>query len=74
MDALLSERLATPDVWIWVVEADGRCVGTVWLGIRGSAPWLYDITIDADERGRADTGVSPCSRSRTRCARSGTRA
>ena len=50
--ALLPERLATTDVWIWVVEADGRSVGTVWLGIRGSAPWLYDITIDANERGR----------------------
>ena len=50
--ALLPDRLATRDVWLWVVEAVGRRVGTVWLGFRGSGPWLYDITIDAEERGR----------------------
>ena len=53
VEAVLPERLATPDVRLWVVEADGRRVGTVWLGFRGSRPWLYDVTIDADERGRA---------------------
>src|SRR5262245_66156073 len=49
---VLPERLATPDVWIWVVEADGLPVGTVVLGRRGEDLWLYDITIDAGERGR----------------------
>ncbi len=42
--------LATPDVWIWAVEEDGRRVGTVFLGRRGGDLWLYDITIEADER------------------------
>ena len=50
--AVLPDGLATPDTWLWVVETDGRRVGTVWLGFRDSGPWLYDITIDADERGR----------------------
>ena len=52
VDAVLPEGLATPEVWLWVIEADGRRVGTVWLGIRGAAPWLYDITVEPDERGR----------------------
>ena len=52
VDAVLPERLATPDVWLWVVEDDGRRVGTVFLGVRGSGLWLYDITIDTGERGR----------------------
>lgn len=50
--AVLPEGLATPNVWIWAVEADRRRVGTVFLGRRGDDLWLYDITIDADERGR----------------------
>jgi ribosomal protein S18 acetylase RimI-like enzyme len=50
--ATLPDGLATPDIWIWAVETDRRRVGTVWLGFRGSDPWLYDITIDADDRGR----------------------
>ncbi len=50
--AILPDRLATPNVWIWAVETGGRRVGTVFLGVRGSGLWLYDITIDADERGR----------------------
>ena len=52
VDAVLPERLATPDVWLWVVEDDGRRVGTVFLGVRGSGLWLYDITIDTGERGQ----------------------
>jgi ribosomal protein S18 acetylase RimI-like enzyme len=50
--AVLPAGLATPDVWIWAVESDGRWVGTVFLGRRGGDLWLYDITIDADERGK----------------------
>ena len=33
-----------------IVEADGRRVGTVFLGRRGEDLWLYDITIDVGER------------------------
>ena len=50
--AVLPDGLRTADTWIWAIEADGRQVGTVWLGFRGSGPWLYDITIDEAERGR----------------------
>jgi ribosomal protein S18 acetylase RimI-like enzyme len=50
--AVLPDGLATADTWIWAVEDDGRKVGTVFLGLRGGEAWLYDITIDAEERGR----------------------
>jgi ribosomal protein S18 acetylase RimI-like enzyme len=50
--AVLPDRLATADTRIWAVEDDGRRVGTVFLGVRGGGAWLYDITIDVDERGR----------------------
>jgi GNAT superfamily N-acetyltransferase len=50
--AVLPEGPDTPDVWLWAVEADGRPVGTIFLGRRGVDLWLYDITIDAEERGR----------------------
>jgi hypothetical protein len=32
--AVLPEGLATPGTWIWAVEADGRPVGAVFLGLR----------------------------------------
>ena len=50
--SVLADGLATPDVWIWAAEEDGRRVGTVFLGRRGKDLWLYDITIDAEERGK----------------------
>ena len=50
--AALPEGLATPGVHVWAVEAEGRKVGTVFLGLRGGEAWLYEITIDAGERGR----------------------
>jgi ribosomal protein S18 acetylase RimI-like enzyme len=50
--AVLPQGLATPGTWIWVVEADGRRVGSVFLGLRDGDAWLYDITIDEAERGR----------------------
>jgi ribosomal protein S18 acetylase RimI-like enzyme len=50
--AVLPDGLATKDVRIWAVEAEGRKVGTVFLGLRGGDAWLYDITIDEAERGR----------------------
>ena len=49
---VLPDGLATPDRWIWAVEADGRVVGTVFLGLRDADAWLYDITIEESERGR----------------------
>lgn len=50
--AVLPDALATADTWIWAVETDGRRVGTVFLGVRAADAWLYDITIETDERGR----------------------
>jgi GNAT superfamily N-acetyltransferase len=50
--AVLPDGLATDGTWIWVIEADGRRVGTVFLGLRGGGAWLYDITIDEAERGK----------------------
>lgn len=52
VQAVLPDDLATADTWIWVVEDDGRKVGTMFLGVRGGEAWLYEITIDAEERGR----------------------
>lgn len=50
--AVLPDGLATKDVHVWAVEADGQKVGTVFLGIRGAHAWLFDMTIDERERGR----------------------
>jgi ribosomal protein S18 acetylase RimI-like enzyme len=50
--AVLPHGLATENVHVWVVEADGRRVGTVFVGVRDNAAFLYDITIDEAERGR----------------------
>lgn len=52
LPAVLPDGLATENVHIWVAEADGRRVGTIFLGVRGGEAWLYDITIDETERGR----------------------
>jgi len=49
---VLPEGLATADTWIWAVEHDGRVVGTVFVGLRDGAAWLYDITIAEGERGK----------------------
>ena len=50
--AVLPDGLATPGTRIWMVEDDGRKVGTVFVGLRDAGAWLYDITIDEAERGR----------------------
>jgi ribosomal protein S18 acetylase RimI-like enzyme len=50
--AVLPDGLATARTRIWAVEEHGRKVGTVFLGVRSGEAWLYDITIDAAERGR----------------------
>jgi len=49
---LFPDGLASPGVWLWAVESESRPVGWVMLGRRGEDLWLYDITIDAGERGR----------------------
>jgi GNAT superfamily N-acetyltransferase len=49
---VLPDGLATPGTRIWIVEDDGRTVGTVFVGLRDAGAWLYDITIDEGERGR----------------------
>jgi GNAT superfamily N-acetyltransferase len=50
--AVLPHGLATEGIRIWVVEDEGRPVGTVFLGSRDGGAWLYDITIAESERGR----------------------
>jgi GNAT superfamily N-acetyltransferase len=50
--AVLPDGLATKGVHVWVAEAEGQRVGTVFLGVRGADAWLYDITIAEAERGR----------------------
>ena len=50
--AVLPAGLATQGTRLWVVESDGRQVGTVFLGLRDGGAWLYDITIDERDRGR----------------------
>ena len=50
--SILPDGLATENARIWAAEADGKRVGTVFLGVRDGGAWLYDITIEADERGR----------------------
>ncbi len=50
--AVLPQGLQTDGARIWAVEVAGRRVGTVFIGIRDGSAWLYDITIEAEERGR----------------------
>lgn len=48
---VLPDGLATARVQLWAVEAGGRVVGSVFLGLRDGGAWLYDITIEEAERG-----------------------
>jgi GNAT superfamily N-acetyltransferase len=50
--SILPDGLATRDAHVWIVEAEGVRVGTVFLGVRAGGAWLYDITIDEGVRGR----------------------
>ena len=50
--SVLPDGLATAHTRFWVIEDEGRRVGTIFLGIRGGEAWLYDILIDEAERGR----------------------
>jgi GNAT superfamily N-acetyltransferase len=44
-----------PDQWVYVVEADGKPVGGLWVAEReletGKMLWIYDIDIDEPHRG-----------------------
>src|SRR5438105_1612098 len=57
--ALLPHGIATPGQHVFVIEdtETGAAVGTLWFGVGpsldgGERAWLYEIEIDADERGR----------------------
>lgn len=52
VSSVFREGFATPRTWIWAVEADGRRVGALFVGIHDGGAWLYDITIDEVERGK----------------------
>jgi RimJ/RimL family protein N-acetyltransferase len=53
--AILPQGLDTPGHWIFVVEADGEPVGTLWLAERPHGRekecYIYGIEIDAAQRG-----------------------
>ncbi len=52
MPHVLPHGLATEGVRIWAIEAEGRPVGSIFLGIRDGGAWLYDITVDEAQRGK----------------------
>jgi len=52
ISAALPDGLATAGVHVWVVEDEGRRIGTVFFGLRGAEAWLYEITIDEGKRGK----------------------
>jgi GNAT superfamily N-acetyltransferase len=57
IDQALPAGVATPDALLFVIDGDGRPVGTLWLEIdrRGNAH-IADITIDEPHRGRGYGG------------------
>jgi GNAT superfamily N-acetyltransferase len=52
----LPQGLDTPGHWLFVVELDGRRVGTLWFAERvmdgRTVAYLYEIEIDEAERGK----------------------
>ncbi len=55
-ERLLPRGLATPDAWLFRIEADGAGVGILWLARVDDAPpdsaFIYDFEIDEDRRRR----------------------
>ncbi|MFH9588756.1 GNAT family N-acetyltransferase [Streptomyces luteogriseus] len=49
---LLPEGLATPGMLISVVEHRGTPVGTLWLAVRESSAFVFDVEADAAHRGK----------------------
>lgn len=53
---LLPTGLKSQDQYIFAITADGKWVGTLWMGIRGAhdnrKAFIYDIVLDEDTRGK----------------------
>ncbi|MEV5609805.1 GNAT family N-acetyltransferase [Streptomyces sp. NPDC052225] len=50
--ALLPEGIATPDVFLGVLEHDGERVGTLWVAQRSDGGYVYDVEVAPDHRGQ----------------------
>ncbi|NPC43401.1 GNAT family N-acetyltransferase [Nocardioides sp. zg-1230] len=53
---LLPDGLASTDMHLWTAVVDDQAVGMGWIELRqrasGVSAWIYDISLDADHRGR----------------------
>ena len=53
---LLPDGLASTDMHLWTAVVDEEPVGMAWIELRqrasGVSAWVYDISVDADHRGR----------------------
>lgn len=53
---LLPDGLATQDARLWTAVVDDEPVGMGWIELRqrasGVSAWIYDISVDADHRGK----------------------
>ncbi|WP_338694505.1 GNAT family N-acetyltransferase [Streptomyces sp. Q6] len=50
--ALLPDGIATPDVYLGVLEHDGERVGTLWVAQRSDGAYVYDVEVAPDHRGQ----------------------
>ena len=50
-EMLLPQGLATEDMWFNVLQHEGTRVGVLWLALRDGQPFVYDVEVDADQRG-----------------------
>ena len=53
---LLPDGLASTDMHLWTAVLEDEAVGMGWIELRqrasGVSAWIYDISLDADHRGR----------------------
>lgn len=53
---LLPDGLASANMHLWTAVVDDEAVGIGWIELRrrasGLSAWIYDISVDADHRGR----------------------
>jgi ribosomal protein S18 acetylase RimI-like enzyme len=53
---LLPDGLASTDMHLWTAVVDDQAVGMGWIELRqrasGVSAWIYDISLDAEHRGR----------------------